>query len=147
MQTLTRSLLAGGVAVAALTVGISQAQAEFSLSERYTDSDGDLVADIPADESQWLDPDTLVFAYTPVEDPAVYAGVWDGFLEHMEEVTGKTVPVRYGDRRPGDPAHLVADPGKAREILGWEAQFKGARPMIESAWRWMSQPHQGHFSG
>ncbi|MBB3183032.1 phosphonate transport system substrate-binding protein [Halomonas fontilapidosi] len=91
MQTLTRSLLAGGFAVAALTVGISQAQAEFSLSERYTDSDGDLVADIPADESQWLDPDTLVFAYTPVEDPAVYAEVWDGFLEHMEEVTGKTV--------------------------------------------------------
>ncbi|MDT8878542.1 phosphate/phosphite/phosphonate ABC transporter substrate-binding protein [Halomonas saccharevitans] len=91
MQTLTRSLLAGGVAVAALTVGISQAQAEFSLSERYTDNDGDLVSDIPADESQWLDPDTLVFAYTPVEDPAVYAEVWDGFLEHMEGVTGKTV--------------------------------------------------------
>ncbi|CAM3466562.1 phosphate/phosphite/phosphonate ABC transporter substrate-binding protein [Halomonas lysinitropha] len=91
MQILTRSLIAGGVAVAVLSVGMTQAQAQFTLSDRYTDADGDLVADIPEDESQWLDPGTLVFAYTPVEDPAVYAEVWDGFLEHMEEVTGKRV--------------------------------------------------------
>ncbi|MFP4138794.1 MAG: phosphate/phosphite/phosphonate ABC transporter substrate-binding protein [Halomonas sp.] len=91
MQSLIRSLIAGGFTVAALTAGISQAQAEFTLSDRFTDADGDLVADIPDDESQWRDPDTLVFAYTPVEDPAVYAEVWDGFLEHMEEVTGKEV--------------------------------------------------------
>ncbi|WP_411746494.1 phosphate/phosphite/phosphonate ABC transporter substrate-binding protein [Reinekea sp.] len=38
-----------------------------------------------------MDPSTLVFAYTPVEDPAVYADVWSGFLEHMEDVTGKKV--------------------------------------------------------
>jgi len=91
MQLLTRSLLAGGFAVAALAAGVSQAQAEFSLSERFSDTDGDLVADIPNDASQWLDPDTLVFAYTPVEDPAVYAEVWDGFLDHMQAVTGKKV--------------------------------------------------------
>ena len=30
-------------------------------------------------------------AYTPVEDPAVYAKVWDGFIKHMEKVTGKRV--------------------------------------------------------
>ncbi|WP_064701790.1 phosphate/phosphite/phosphonate ABC transporter substrate-binding protein [Halomonas caseinilytica] len=79
------------MAATALAAGLSQAQADFQLSERFTDADGDLVADIPDDESQWLDPDTLVFAYTPVEDPAVYADVWAGFLEHMEEVTGKEV--------------------------------------------------------
>ncbi|WP_275288798.1 phosphate/phosphite/phosphonate ABC transporter substrate-binding protein [Halomonas elongata] len=90
MHILTRSLIVGGVA-AALTAGVSQAQADFQLSERFTDSDGDLVADIPEDESRWLNPDTLVFAYTPVEDPAVYADVWSGFLEHMEDVTGKDV--------------------------------------------------------
>ncbi len=33
----------------------------------------------------------MIFAYTPVEDPAVYAEVWAGFLEHMQEVTGKPV--------------------------------------------------------
>ncbi|MDI5893247.1 phosphate/phosphite/phosphonate ABC transporter substrate-binding protein [Halomonas rhizosphaerae] len=91
MQTLNRSLIAGAMTLAAMTAGISQAQAQFARSERFVDADGDLVADIPEDASQWLDPDTLVFAYTPVEDPAVYAEVWDGFLEHMEEVTGKEV--------------------------------------------------------
>jgi phosphonate transport system substrate-binding protein len=61
------------------------------LDSRYQDADGDLIADIPTDPSQQIDPDTLIFAYTPVEDPAVYATVWDGFLKHMEEVTGKDV--------------------------------------------------------
>ncbi len=67
------------------------AQAEFKLDDRYVDNDGDLIADIPTDASDWVDPDTLIFAYTPVEDPAVYAEVWAGFLDHMEEVTGKRV--------------------------------------------------------
>ena len=67
------------------------AVAEFKLDSRFTDADGDLLADVPTDESQLVDPDTLIFAYTPVEDPAVYAEVWAGFLDHMEEVTGKSV--------------------------------------------------------
>ncbi|MFL9823677.1 phosphate/phosphite/phosphonate ABC transporter substrate-binding protein [Rhodoplanes sp. SY1] len=62
-----------------------------ALDARYTDADGDLVADTPTDPKQWVDPSTLIFAYTPVEDPAVYAKVWDGFLRHMEKVTGKKV--------------------------------------------------------
>jgi phosphonate transport system substrate-binding protein len=54
-----------------------------ALDARYTDADGDLVADIPTDPADQIDPDTLIFAYTPDEDPAVYATVWDGFLKHM----------------------------------------------------------------
>jgi phosphonate transport system substrate-binding protein len=38
-----------------------------------------------------VDPSTLVFAYTPVEDPAVYAKAWDGFIKYMEQKTGKKV--------------------------------------------------------
>ncbi|MCH8167678.1 MAG: phosphate/phosphite/phosphonate ABC transporter substrate-binding protein, partial [Proteobacteria bacterium] len=69
----------------------SAAQAEFTLDSRYTDADGDLIADIPTDPSKLVDPDTLIFAYTPVEDPAVYAEAWSDFLAHMEAVTGKKV--------------------------------------------------------
>jgi len=65
--------------------------AEFKLDSRFQDADGDMVADTPTDPSKWVDPATLIFAYTPVEDPAVYAKVWKGFLEHMEKVTGKKV--------------------------------------------------------
>jgi phosphonate transport system substrate-binding protein len=63
----------------------------FALDARYKDADGDLVADAPTNPSEFVDPPTLIFAYTPVEDPAVYAKVWEGFLKHMEKVTGKRV--------------------------------------------------------
>lgn len=80
--------------IAALAISVAfalPAHAEFKLDARYSDADGDLIADIPTDASQLVDPDTLVFAYTPVEDPAVYAEVWKGFLDHLAEKTGKKV--------------------------------------------------------
>ena len=61
------------------------------LDERFCDRDGDLTADTPTDPAKQLDPDTLIFAYTPVEDPAVYKTAWADFLTHMEKVTGKKV--------------------------------------------------------
>ena len=76
---------------AALFAFTMPASAEFKLDSRYQDADGDLVADTPTDPAQQVDPSTLIFAYTPVEDPAVYAKVWEGFLKHMEEKTGKKV--------------------------------------------------------
>ncbi len=77
-------------AVAALALALP-AHAQFALDARFTDADGDLVADIPTDPAQLIDPGTLIFAYTPVEDPAVYAEVWQGFLDHMAEATGRDV--------------------------------------------------------
>ncbi len=62
-----------------------------TLDKAYCDKDGDLVADLPADKSKIVNPDTIIFSYTPVEDPAVYQKVWDGFIKHMAEVTGKKV--------------------------------------------------------
>ena len=61
------------------------------LDKAYCDRDGDLVADAPTDPKQLVNPSTLIFAYTPVEDPAVYAKAWDGFVKHMEQTTGKKV--------------------------------------------------------
>lgn len=74
-------------AFGAVTMGWSGMS--YALDARFQDKNGDLVADTPTDPSQQVDPSTLIFAYTPVEDPAVYAKVWDGFLRHMESVTGK----------------------------------------------------------
>jgi phosphonate transport system substrate-binding protein len=67
------------------------AAAEFQLDSRYQDEDGDMIADIPSDPSKQVDPSMLIFAYTPVEDPAVYAEVWQEFLDHLSKVTGKPV--------------------------------------------------------
>ncbi|GIV83104.1 MAG: phosphonate ABC transporter substrate-binding protein [Candidatus Roseilinea sp.] len=61
------------------------------MDKRFCDEDGDLVPDAPKDSAQWVNPDTLIFAYTPVEDPSVYRVAWADFLAHMEKVTGKKV--------------------------------------------------------
>lgn len=93
-MTMQLTKLAGAASIAALLAGLiaaTPAQAEFKLDSRYTDADGDLIADIPTDPAQQIDPSTLIFAYTPVEDPAVYAEAWADFLAHMESVTGKKV--------------------------------------------------------
>ena len=79
------------IALAAMLAVSGAAKAEFKLDSRFTDADGDLIADIPTDAAQQVDPDTLIFAYTPVEDPAVYAKAWSDFLAHLEAATGKKV--------------------------------------------------------
>ena len=61
------------------------------LDERFCDEDRNLVADQPKDPKQWQNPSTLVFSYTPVEDPAVYENVFDEFMQHLAKVTGKRV--------------------------------------------------------
>jgi UDP-glucose 4-epimerase len=63
-----------------------------------------------------------------------------------EEVTGRPVPVRFGPRRPGDPAILVADPALAKEVLGWEAKRKNLIDLIASAWAWADGPHGGRYA-
>jgi phosphonate transport system substrate-binding protein len=62
-----------------------------ALDPMFCDENGDLVADAPKDPSDYADPSTLVFAYTPVEDPAIYADIWQPFIDHLEEVTGRDV--------------------------------------------------------
>jgi phosphonate transport system substrate-binding protein len=86
MMTMRRTVVA---AIAAM-LGFGAAPAA-ALDSRFTDANGDMVADAPTDPKQWVDPATLVFAYTPVEDPEVYRKVWDEFLAHMSKVTGKRV--------------------------------------------------------
>lgn len=69
----------------------SSASSQAQLSPRYNDANGDLVADLPTDPARWRDPRILIFAYTPVEDPALYSRVWDEFIAHLSSLTGKEV--------------------------------------------------------
>ncbi|ABV93748.1 putative phosphonates-binding periplasmic protein [Dinoroseobacter shibae DFL 12 = DSM 16493] len=93
-MNITTKLLTGVSMAAMLTLGGAASAQDCprgDLDERFCDVDGDLVADIPTDPSELVDPDTLIFAYTPVEDPAVYAEAWSDFIDHLSEVTGKDV--------------------------------------------------------
>jgi phosphonate transport system substrate-binding protein len=61
------------------------------LDSLYCDDNNDLVADVPTDPKKLKDPATLVFAYTPVEDPAVYANMFKPFTDYLAQCTGKRV--------------------------------------------------------
>lgn len=74
-----------------LTVALADECPRGDLDTRFCDVDGDLVADTPTDPAELVDPDPIVFAYTPVEDPAVYEEAWSDFITHMEKETGKSV--------------------------------------------------------
>jgi phosphonate transport system substrate-binding protein len=85
-----------GLIVTAFFMGTSPSLADDcknrgSLDVNFCDEDGDLVADAPKDPSKFRDPSTLVFTYTPVEDPAVYRDAFKPFQDFLAEKTGKKV--------------------------------------------------------
>jgi UDP-arabinose 4-epimerase len=53
-----------------------------------------------------------------------------------ERVTGKPIPVIESARRPGDPAELVGDATRAREVLGWKPRLADIDTIVDTAWRW-----------
>jgi UDP-glucose-4-epimerase GalE len=64
-------------------------------------------------------------------------------IDAAAEATGESVPVRLGPRRAGDPARLVCDGGRAREVLGWRPERSQIGRMIADAWAWRQT---GRFS-
>ena len=66
-------------------------------------------------------------------------------IETAERVTGKEIPTRFGPRRAGDPAILVASSDRIKSELGWQPKYQDLGLIIESAWRWM-QTHPSGYS-
>ena len=67
-------------------------------------------------------------------------------LHAYEKACGKTLPYSIDPRRPGDIAVCYADPAKARDELGWEAQY-GIEDMCASSWKWQSMNPNGYKGG
>jgi UDP-glucose-4-epimerase GalE len=61
-------------------------------------------------------------------------------ISAVERVTGKKVPAKEVGRRAGDPPELVADPTKARDVLGWRPKYAALETIVEHAHRWHSRP-------
>jgi UDP-glucose 4-epimerase len=57
-------------------------------------------------------------------------------VSRVKQVTGADFPVRYVERRPGDPPELVADAAKIRKELGWIPQYDDLDYIIRTAWEW-----------
>lgn len=68
-------------------------------------------------------------------------GVGDGYsvkqvIATAEAVTGIKANVIESDRREGDPPFLVADPGRAQQLLGWTPQHSSLETILDTAWKW-----------
>lgn len=59
-------------------------------------------------------------------------------VKAFEKATGKPVPYRIVERRAGDIATCYADPKKAKEELGWEAE-KTLQQMCEDSWNYINK--------
>ncbi len=66
-------------------------------------------------------------------------------IDAAEKVTGMKAPVKYGPRREGDPARLIADARKAADVLGWIPKHQDAQFIVETAWKWFNGPRGGHY--
>jgi UDP-glucose 4-epimerase len=64
-------------------------------------------------------------------------------VEAARRVTGRDFEVRIAARRDGDPARLVADPARARDILGWTPKRDDLETQIADAWRWHRKQRGG----
>lgn len=67
-------------------------------------------------------------------------------IETCQRVTGRQFQVREHDRRPGDPAVLVASSAKIRTELGWTRQYPELETIVAHAWKWHSTYPQGFKS-
>ncbi|NCO57588.1 MAG: UDP-glucose 4-epimerase GalE [Nitrospirae bacterium CG18_big_fil_WC_8_21_14_2_50_70_55] len=64
-------------------------------------------------------------------------------IDTARAVTGREIPVVEGERRPGDPAVLVADHQRIIAELGWQPRYPALATIIDHAWQW----HQSHPAG
>ncbi len=74
-------------------------------------------------------------------------GIGHGFtvlevIESVRRVTGRPIAVEEMERRPGDPAVLVASSDKIKAELGWQPKYVELDQIIASAWEW----HQKRYS-
>jgi UDP-glucose 4-epimerase len=65
-------------------------------------------------------------------------------IETVRTVTGRDVALKFLQRRPGDPAVLVASGAELRDQLGWTATYPALGDMIASAWAWKQEHANGY---
>jgi UDP-glucose 4-epimerase len=65
-------------------------------------------------------------------------------IEAAREITGHPIPARETDRRPGDPAILVASSERTHTLLKLKPKYPGIKQIVEAAWKWHSKHPDGY---
>ena len=128
-----------------LQVALGQREHVKIFGEDYDTPDGSCVRDYIhiVDLAQ-----AHILALDAEQDGAYNLGNGSGYsvkevIEVAREVTGHPIPAVMAERRPGDPAKLIAAADKARDVLGWKPEYPELKDIIASAWQW----HQAHPNG
>lgn len=90
----------------------------------------------------------LAFEALAEHDRLIYnIGNGQGFtirqvIESARRVTGHPIPVEEVDRRPGDPAVLIASAERIERELNWKRQFDNLDDIVTTAWKWHQQRYR-----
>jgi len=57
-------------------------------------------------------------------------------VDTVKKITRIDFPVEETDRRPGDPAVLVADNTKIKDVLDWKPNYDDLEFIVKTAWNW-----------
>jgi len=68
-------------------------------------------------------------------------------IEAARRVTGQLIPHVVGDRRPGDPATLIASSETIQRELGWQPRYTGLDEIVATAWDWHRRHPHGYEDG
>jgi UDP-glucose 4-epimerase len=64
-------------------------------------------------------------------------------VQAVERASGRPLPVREADRRPGDPSTLVADANRIRELFGWTPALDDLDKIVATSLAWERAPRFG----
>lgn len=83
---------------------------------------------------------------------AINVGTGQGYsvrqvIETARSVTERDIRVVETERRPGDPAILVARVDEIMDRLGWAPKYSDLKTMIQSAWVWHQNNPDGYNGG
>ena len=116
----------------------------------YPTKDGTCIRDyIHVDDL--IDAHILALDYLRAGNPSTAFNLGNGqgfsnreIIEAARRVTGHPIPVSEEDRRPGDPAVLIASSQKAMDVLGWAPKYTNVEDIISTAWNWHSTHPNGY---
>jgi len=132
-----------------LQVALGQAESALIFGTDYPTPDGTCIRDY-VHLGDLVSAHILALEALVERDKLVYnLGSGTGYsvrevIDTARLVSGKTIPVKELERRPGDPARLVASSEKIRRELGWQPQHDSIKAIIASAWEWHSQHEHGY---
>ncbi len=131
-----------------LDVAMGRRQSIKIFGKDYPTPDGTCIRDY-VHVGDLADAHLLAFAALETRSRLIYnIGNGQGFsvrevVESVRRVTGHPIPVIEEQRRPGDPAVLVASSRRIMEELGWKPQCSALDDIVRSAWVWHQQRYGG----